>query len=437
MSTLPYQPDTAFDQLLQELPASLLALARPTGAFCRARKLTEPSQLLRLLLLFGGLNYPLKALAAHFSVHCQPITDQAIYRRLLKCQSWLDEALGLLLEPQPQLLARARHWRILLLDGTRVQAPGAKTTSFILHLCLNLVTGALAQLKLTDRYGAESCDHFQFQAGDLVVGDRAYCRVTTLLTALKQGAALLVRLNTGALRLRDALGQPLDLCQTLKRREVGPLLSLPVQLASKPGQVIEGYLHAYRLSETAHAQAQRRLRQDARHKHKQTRPQTFFFAGWLIIFTTASPRRLPAEVALELYRTRWQIEVAIKRCKSELQLGQLRARAEGELAGVWLRAKLLYILLVQRRAEQQYGAACLSLAAERCLSWWSIWRLVSEELATLLRGPLERARGKADLIRQALTERKRKRRLQSLPPLLKPQRQYRPSVAQRPAAEAA
>ena len=56
----------------------------------------------------------------------------------------------------------------------------------------------------------------------------------------------------------------------------------------------------------------------------------------MIVVATLEPAVWPAETILALYRVRWPVELAIKRWKSLLDVGRLRANAEGTLASVWL-----------------------------------------------------------------------------------------------------
>jgi hypothetical protein len=67
-------------------------------------------------------------------------------------------------------------------------------------------------------------------------------------------------------------------------------------------------------------------------------------------------RPIPAESwsaaqVLELYRCRWQIELAFKRLKSLLQLGQL-PKQDPASARAWLQLKLLLALLIERLCHQ-------------------------------------------------------------------------------------
>jgi hypothetical protein len=96
--------------------------------------------------------------------------------------------------------------------------------------------------------------------------------------------------------------------------------------------VVCGYVHAYRLSEAQANTARQRLRAQSRKKGRTPKEATLFWAGWVLVFTTVAPSLLCAETISALYRVRWQIEIVIKRWKSVLDVGQLRAKEGRPLA---------------------------------------------------------------------------------------------------------
>jgi hypothetical protein len=51
-------PETLFEELLQDLPAETVQMARAFKAFVRAKKVKTPVQLLRVVLLYCGLDKP-------------------------------------------------------------------------------------------------------------------------------------------------------------------------------------------------------------------------------------------------------------------------------------------------------------------------------------------------------------------------------------------
>ena len=70
-----------------------------------------------------------------------------------------------------------------------------------------------------------------------------------------------------------------------------------------------------------------------------------YFALW-----TSLPPSFSAPAVLELYRLRWQIELAFKRMKSLLGLGHL-PKKDPASARAWLHGKLFVSLLVERMVE--------------------------------------------------------------------------------------
>jgi hypothetical protein len=79
--------------------------------------------------------------------------------------------------------------------------------------------------------------------------------------------------------------------------------------------------------------------------------------AYTFVFTTLDRSFAPATV-LEIYRGRWQIELAFKRLKSIIALGHLR-KTGLEGAKAWLHGKLLVAFLIE----------ALIIAGERFFPW--------------------------------------------------------------------
>ena len=75
------------------------------------------------------------------------------------------------------------------------------------------------------------------------------------------------------------------------------------------------------------------------------RPERLEAAGFLFVFTSL-PTAVPAATVLELYRARWQVELAFKRLKSLLGLSSLN-KHNPLTARAWIAAKLLLALLIE------------------------------------------------------------------------------------------
>ena len=83
-------PDTLFEELLQDLPPETVQMAREFKAFVRAKKVKTPGQLLRVVFLYCGLDKSLREVAGTFTALYESMTDQAVAERLRACGPWVQ-----------------------------------------------------------------------------------------------------------------------------------------------------------------------------------------------------------------------------------------------------------------------------------------------------------------------------------------------------------
>ena len=244
-------------------------------------------------------------------------------------------------------------------------------------------------------------------------GGYAHCQ--GMSAAVQQGADLIVRLNPFSVVLSDAAGAPVELCAALKRQRMATLRTLAVELCAAGGQhAVRGWVHAYRLNAEQATWARQKCRQG--HKKGTPQAQSLFLAGWVLVFTTLAPAVLSPHTIRALYRCRWQVEIAIKRWKSVLDVDALRAKAHSPLAEVWLHGKLLYALMLERRMRRQLGDSWGRLDRERMGTWWRLWGMLKDALAPLITGALFWKEDAWAACLKVLMERPRRRKLQQLPP---------------------
>lgn len=409
-------PDTIFAELLQDLPPETAELARQFNAFARARKIKTPEQLLRAVLLFAALDYTEREIAANLvltSPDINKLSNQAVRERLAGCLPWLQALLPKLVE-RPALPPLPSGLRLLALDASEIGAPGGKG-AWRLHALMEVVSLQLAAVELTDLKTGETLCNFEFAPGDVVLTDRGYSHRRGVSHLLKSGGEIVTRYNPHHIPLTDAQGQALDVAQWLADCERGERRSLEAFFTAPDGARHQVWVHACRLPEQAAAAARRRCLRAGKTGKYTPREQTLFLAEFVMVLTSVAPEVVRAQVILELYRCRWQIELLFKRYKSLLDLDQLRARVGSVLGNVWLHGKLLYACLIERRAGRRCGPEWTRLDGERSGTWWRVWRLIRDELTPLitLSQCWDSRAWPAALL--ALTERRRKRRLQRLP----------------------
>jgi len=334
------------DWLLLEtfLPAGWEAQARVSGAFTRARRLASPGALLRLLLVSCGLGLSYqRTVEVAAAAEVGELTKVSLWRRLQRCEAWLEWLVQQLLE---RAVARpaAGGWRPRAVDGSVVAGPRAKV-QVRLHFALDLLTLRPLQARVTGLKQGEGLGCFEVERDDLWIGDRAFATVKNVARAKAGGGEVLFRLGRRTLRLYDREGQaldPLSVCRGVEGYTPG---WCEAWCERPDGGREPGRLVVLRLSSAAVAKAERKLQRKQQLKQRKMAPETVEMAGYLCLFTTAPAERLSVSEALEWYRARWQVELAFKRLKSLLEASALRAGSEAR-ARVWLLGKMVYALLL-------------------------------------------------------------------------------------------
>ena len=90
----------------------------------------------------------------------------------------------------------------------------------------------------------------------------------------------------------------------------------------------------------------KKVRRIASKKGHKLKPETLEAAGYVIVLTTTTATNLSATRVLEIYRARWQVELAFKRMKSIIGLGHL-PKIDEDSARAWLHGKLFVSLLTE------------------------------------------------------------------------------------------
>ena len=239
-------PDTLFEELLQDLPPATVQMAREFKAFVRPKKVKTPEQLLRVVFLYCGLDKPLREVAGIFTALYESMTDQSVAERLRACGPWVQAMLRRML-PLSAVETLPAGLRFVVIDASSMQAPGAKGTDHRLHSAMDLRTLQFLEVLVSEVHTGETLKHFPLGAGDVAVADRGYAHAQGMSEAVKRGAEIIVRLNPFSVVLCDPTEQPLALCAALKRQQTETIRTLEVVIQSTCGQqTVRGWVHAYR-----------------------------------------------------------------------------------------------------------------------------------------------------------------------------------------------
>lgn len=332
--------------ICQLLPQGWEEAARQFGALHRARGIPNADILLRVLMvhLADGCSLKETALRARQAGWCT-ISSVAIFKRLQAAEQWLRWLAEGLWHGTPAAILNSGY-RVRAVDATTVQEPGSVGGVWHVHYAVNLANLQCDFVELTDAHGGETFRRIPVGRGDLLLGDRAYGTPPGVAHVVAGGGSVLVRVNQKSLPLYDARGRPIPLMSRLKGLHPGRVGEWPAWVRAR-GRAVAGRLVAVKLGRQAARQARRRASRKAQRNQKRLSKTALFLAGYVFVWTTIPADRIDAPQVLEIYRARWQIELAFKRMKSIMGLGHLPKLSEAS-ARAWIHGKLFVALLIER-----------------------------------------------------------------------------------------
>jgi len=350
MKTTPIQED--WDILLKFLPEGWEQKASECGALVRRRNIKSAQTLLRVLLihLADGKSLRTTATYAQEAQLCQ-INDGALLHRLKASERWLRWMSERLVQKTHEISlpeALLKQFRIRVVDASIVREPGATGSDWRLHFSLQLSNLGCDFFKITDASIGEGFQRFEPEAGDLFMGDRAYCRRKGLEHVRKNDAHFLVRFHTTNVPMFTKRGKPQLVLKKLRTLSSGQIGDWDVWYQSPySGHFVKARLCAIRKSKEAIELAKKKLRQKASRQQRRLRPETIEYAEYVIVLTSVNRHRFKSKDVMLLYRSRWQVELIFKRLKGIIGLGHLPKQNE-QSSMAWLTGKLFVALLVER-----------------------------------------------------------------------------------------
>ena len=342
-----------WDFLMSLLPTGWEAKALELGAFTRTRNVPDPGTLLRLLLMHVACVNSLRCTTEMAdSAGIATLSAQALSVRLRKSQKWLCWILQAMNSSTRAELDVDGQLRVRVVDGSCIQQPGSKGTDLRLHLCLDLRTLSFDWFELTDAHGGERLERTPMSPGNLLIADRNYLRSEAVAAACEVGAFVLIRMRWTHPHMETVDGKRFHVLEhvtALRENEVG---EWPVVLISAKRQRMPGRVIVTRLPAELADQAKKRLLQQAKKKQKTVDAKSLLACEFVMLFTTVPVEVASGSTLATLYRCRWQIELAIKRTKSQHHMDEILHK-DPQAAFAWVFAKLILVAM----AEEMYRRA--------------------------------------------------------------------------------
>ena len=320
-------------EIAELLPSAYQEKAKEMKAFVRVRKIGTVDDLLRAMLCWGFARMSLRQLGIWGTLQqVGSLSDRAWSKRLTTTHTWVLWLVGqLLLTAPPPPVCMQRRLRVV--DASNLRARQAKSSLLRLHTSYLLNEQRIDEIAVTTESAAESFAHLTWQAGDIVIADRGYCRRTQIAHIRRAHADLIVRWHSTSVPLFTAHGVPFNVVEWLT--------NMP---GAQDECVVSDGTHslrfiACRLSPQAAERARKKCLRKAQKNGCQLQPATVFFAGWFVLLTSLASDEATLSQILELYRARWQVELLFKRIKQLLTIHRLpsfREHANKALMGILL-----------------------------------------------------------------------------------------------------
>ena len=341
-----------FAELMELMPEGWEAKAKELKALQRAGKIKTPEELLRLILLYvtGGKSFAGTAAIAQAGGAFE-LSKVAVWKRVGNSADWLKwlcenicRNAGLLAE-QPDWLAGKT---VSIVDASEVVLHGNDKTYYLLHYSLDLFTLSMREMHITDMTTGEKLSNFELVgAGDIMMGDRIYGSITGMEYARERGADYVLRLRAGAFNLYNEEWEKQELLPWLSPLAEYEMASRVCYYKTKAGYT-PVRICAMRKDAESERAGLRRLKKESQRKHggRAVSEMQSEYNKYIIVATSLEEAEVATGRILELYRMRWQIELAFKRLKSLFHYGDIPVKLD-KSAKAWFYGKLLLSALTE------------------------------------------------------------------------------------------
>jgi hypothetical protein len=341
---------TSFEQLLSVMPEGWEAKAKELGAWSRGREIKNAPDLLRLVFLYLTEGKSFSGTAALLKLTgIRSISKKAVFTRFQKCGEWLRWLCEHIYRNN-QAIREAPPWlgdrKVYLVDASDEPVHGSDKTDYRLHYAIGLFDLGMKEMALTGTETGEKASNFkQFGEGDLVMGDRAYCSKQGIAYLLGRGSGFLFRFGTKRFWIYNRQGRRVKVLGYFKGLKPGESGEKTLYYEQE-GEYKPLRFCVLRKTNAAEKKGLETLRKTRRRKYrnKELSEAQIAYNRYVVLITSITDAT-PALI-LDLYRQRWQIELAFKRLKSLFKYHEIPVHVEPS-ARAWFYGKLLLAALCE------------------------------------------------------------------------------------------
>lgn len=339
--------------LMKFFPKGWRAKARQSRAMVRQKNIKSVNKLLRILLIHLADGRSLRdtvAIAKQGNI-CD-ISDVALLKKLKLSSEWFRWMSVEMLKIKGVDIALPdwlHNYNVKSVDASVITETGSTGTDWRLHYSMYLSGLKADQFIISRPKIGESFTNFKVNKGDLLIGDRAYGRIKGLKHVRDNGGDFIARMKSKAFTLYKN-DEKFDLLKELRSLRYGQIQEWSLESSTPKGSKLKFRLCVIKKSEKEAEKSRKKVKRAASKGQRKVAIETLELHGYVILLTSL-PRKISARLILELYRYRWQVEIAFKRLKSIMGLGHLPKKDE-QSCRAWLHGKMFISLLAQAIVDE-------------------------------------------------------------------------------------
>lgn len=201
---------------------------------------------------------------------------------------------------------------------------------------------------MTDKHTAKSLEHFSLGKNDLVFADAGYGTAHNYIYEVKQQADVILRITPKNFCLYDEDGNKILLLPLLQEAEEKHMESIDISGFCKYGKK-SAFVRvvAQKLPKQEAEKARKRKKRKASKNQYRITEELLFCTGWMVVITSLGMEYSGEEI-IYLYRSRWQVELLLKRFKQNFAVTTVKSGSTN-----YAETELLLWLIIWTIAEQQ------------------------------------------------------------------------------------
>ena len=323
------------------------------GALSRHRNIKSANVLIQILLIHLVDGCSLRETVTRAKqANLANLSDVALLKRLKGASDWfqwmsveLIKRKGISITPPKWL----ENYQVKSVDASVITEAGSTGTDWRLHYCMDLFKLNCTEFKITRPNIGESFTNYKISDNDLFIGDRAYGRLKGLCHIRKNGGDFIARFKNKAFTILYN-GKKFEMAKAFQKLKYGEIKQWKVKGITKGGLKMPMRICVIKKSKEEAEKSIKKVKRAASKGQRKVSTETLELHRYVILLTSL-PDKISAKLILDLYRFRWQIEIAFKRLKSILGLGHL-PKIDESSCRAWLHGKIFVSLLSQAIVDE-------------------------------------------------------------------------------------